>query len=37
VADEDAPFTRAQLELFHEVAKLLREEEGLGKAKIHVL
>jgi alanine racemase len=36
VADENAPFTRAQLELFYKVANVLREEEGLAKAQIHV-
>jgi len=36
VADEDGPFTRAQLELFYKVVNLLRNEEGLGKAQIHV-
>jgi alanine racemase len=35
VADEDEGFTRAQLELFYRVAKVLREEEGLAHAKIH--
>jgi alanine racemase len=36
VADEDVAFTRTQLDLFYDVAKVLREEEGLGKARIHV-
>lgn len=36
VADEDADFTREQLALFHRLAKTLREEEGLARAKLHV-
>ena len=36
VADEDESFTRSQLELFHRIARALREEEGLALAKIHV-
>jgi alanine racemase len=36
VADEDAEFTRSQLELFHRLARQLRDEEGLANAKIHV-
>jgi alanine racemase len=35
-ADEDAAFTRSQLELFHRTAKTLREEESLSHAKLHV-
>jgi len=35
-ADEDAAFTREQIALFHRVAKILREEEGLSHARLHV-
>jgi alanine racemase len=36
VADEDAEFTAEQLSLFHRTAALLKEEEGLAQAKVHV-
>ena len=34
-ADEDADFTREELALFYQVAKVLREEEGLSRAVLH--